>query len=142
MQKLALAAAAVAALVVPSLAHAGDVAMREQDVALGARSLAATPAAMHFNMFAPHWIGSGGVSYRVHRLDGRWSAWTAADADVAPDGGTGRWHDGNLDWTGAADAVQFRTRGRRAPAALVRAVVARHDRAGAAPQRGHARRRS
>jgi len=111
MQKLAIAAAAAAALVVPSLAHAGDVAMREQDVALGARSLAATPAAMHFNMFAPHWIGSGGVSYRVHRLDGRWSAWTAADADVAPDGGTGRWHDGNLDWTGAADAVQFRTRG-------------------------------
>ena len=64
---------------------------------------------MHFNMLASHWIGSGTVDYRVHRLHGRWGAWTAADADVAPDGGTGRWHDGNLDWTGAADRVQFRT---------------------------------
>src|SRR6266496_406758 len=36
----------------------------------------------------------------------------AADADVAPDGGTGRWHDGNLDWTGASDAIRFRVRGR------------------------------
>ena len=111
MQKLALVAAAVAAFAVPSLARAGDVAMRVQDVPLGARSLAGVPAAMHFNMLAPHWIGAGSVSYRVHRLRGRWSAWTDADDDVAPDGGTGRWHDGNLDWTGAADAVQFRTHG-------------------------------
>ncbi|MDP9284250.1 MAG: N-acetylmuramoyl-L-alanine amidase [Actinomycetota bacterium] len=111
MQKLAIAAAAVAALAVPSLAHAGDVAMRVQEIPLGGRSLAAVPAAMHFNMLASHWTGGGGVSYRVHRLHGCWSAWTAADADVAPDGGTGRWHDGNLDWTGAADMVQFRTRG-------------------------------
>jgi hypothetical protein len=111
MQKLALVIAAVAAFAIPSLAHAGDVAMRVQDVPLEARSLTSAPAAMHFNMLAPHWTGGGGVSYRVHRLHGRWSAWTAADADVAPDGGTGRWHDGNLDWTGAADAVQFRTHG-------------------------------
>jgi len=111
MQKLAIAAVAVAALAFPAFAHAGDVAMRVQEVPLGARSLAAAPAAMHFNMLAMHWTGSGGVSYRVHRLRGRWTAWTAADADVAPDGGTGRWHDGNLDWTGAADRVQFRVRG-------------------------------
>jgi hypothetical protein len=111
MQKLALVTAAVAAFAVPSPAYAGDVAMRVEDVPLVARSLAAAPAAMHFNMLAPHWIGSGSVSYRVHRLHGRWSAWTDADADAAPDGGTGRWHDGNLDWTGAADAVQFRTHG-------------------------------
>ena len=111
MQKLALFTAAVAAFAVPSLARAGDVAMRVQDVPLGGRSLASLPAAMHFNMLAPHWIGAGGVFFRVHRLHGRWSAWTAADADVAPDGGTGQWHDGNLDWTGAADAVQFRTHG-------------------------------
>jgi hypothetical protein len=51
------------------------------------------------------------VSYRVHRLHGAWSAWVTADADVAPDGGTGRWHDGNLDWTAAADGVQFRPHG-------------------------------
>jgi hypothetical protein len=111
MQKLAILAFAVFALAVPALAHAGDVAMHVQDVPLGARSLAGAPAGMHFNMLALHWIGAGGVSYRVHRLHGRWDGWTAADADVAPDGGTGRWHDGNLDWTGAADAVQFRTHG-------------------------------
>jgi hypothetical protein len=111
MQKRAFLAAATAALVVPALAHAGDVAMRVQNVPLGGRSLAGTHVARHFNMLALHWTGSGGVSYRVHHLHARWSAWSAADADVAPDGGTGRWHDGNLDWTGAADGVQFRTHG-------------------------------
>jgi N-acetylmuramoyl-L-alanine amidase len=111
MQKLAIAVAAAAALALPALAHAGDVAMRVQEVPLAGRALTASPAAKHFNMLAAHWIGAGTVTYRVHRLHGRWSAWTAADADVAPDGGTGRWHDGNLDWTGASDAVQFRTAG-------------------------------
>jgi N-acetylmuramoyl-L-alanine amidase len=111
MQKPALAAALVAALALPALAHAGDVAMRAQDVPLGGRLVAAAPAAMHFNMLAAHWAGSGTVAYRVHRLHARWSAWTAADADAAPDGGTGRLHEGNLDWTGAADRVQFRTAG-------------------------------
>jgi hypothetical protein len=111
MQKLAVTLAALAALVVPSLAHAGEVAMRVHEVPLGTRALAATRAPMNFNMLAVHWIGGGSMSYRVHRLHGRWSSWVAADADVAPDGGTGRWHEGNLDWTGAADAVQFRPRG-------------------------------
>jgi hypothetical protein len=111
MQKLAIAAALVAGLALPALAHAGDVAMRVQEIPLAGRELAAAPAAMHFNMLAAHWVGSGAVSYRVHRLRGRWSGWTTADADAAPDGGTGNWHDGGLDWTGAADAVQFRTAG-------------------------------
>src|SRR5712691_11828086 len=111
MQKLAASLAAVAALAVPSLARAGEVAMRVQEVPLGTRSLAAAQSPMHFNMLAAHWIGSGSVSYRVHRLHGAWSAWVTADADVSPDGGTGRWHDGNLDWTAAADAVQFRPAG-------------------------------
>jgi hypothetical protein len=111
MQKLVVTLAALAALAVPSLARAGDVAMRVQDVPLGSRTLAAVESPMHFNMLALHWIGSGSVSYRVHRLHGSWSAWVTADADVAPDGGTGRWHDGNLDWTAASDGVQFRPRG-------------------------------
>ncbi len=111
MQKLAIAAVVAAALALPALAHAGDVAMRVTDVPLAARSLAAAPAAMNFNMLAAHWMGGGAVSYRVRRLHGRWSAWVSADADSAPDGGTGSWHDGNLDWTGAADAVQYRTKG-------------------------------
>jgi hypothetical protein len=112
MQKLVVTAlAALAALAVPSLARAGDVAMRVQEVPLGPRTLAAAASPMHFNMLALHWIGSGTVSYRVHRLHGSWSTWVMADADVAPDGGTGRWHDGNLDWTAAADGVQFRPHG-------------------------------
>jgi hypothetical protein len=111
MQKLVVTLAALAALAVPSFARAGDVAMRVEEVPLGARQPAAVRPPMHFNMLALHWTGSGTVSYRIHRLHGTWSAWVAADADVAPDGGTGRWHDGNLDWTAAADGVQFRPRG-------------------------------
>jgi hypothetical protein len=111
MQKLVVTFAAFAALAVPSLARAGDVAMRVQEVPLGTRTLAAASSPMHFNMLALHWIGSGSVSYRVHRLHGHWSAWVSADADVAPDGGTGPWHDGNLDWTAAADGVQFQPHG-------------------------------
>jgi hypothetical protein len=111
MQKLVVTLAALAALAVPSFARAGDVAMRVQEVPLGHRALASVPTPMHFNMLAVHWIGSGSVSYRIHRLHGDWSPWVAADADVAPDGGTGAWHDGNLDWTAASDGVQFRPRG-------------------------------
>jgi flagellar hook assembly protein FlgD len=112
MLKPFLAVAACAALVAPPLAHAGDVSMRVRDVPLAARSLAASAPATPFNMLAAHWVGPGQVRYRVHRRRGRWSAWRLADSDVAPDGGTGRWHDGNLDWTGAADRVQFRISGR------------------------------
>jgi hypothetical protein len=111
MQKLVVTLAALAALAVPSLARAGDVAMRVQDVPLGPRSLAAARSPMHFNMLALHWMGRGAVSYRVHRLHGRWTSWIEADADVAPDGGTGPWRVGNLDWTGAADGIEFRRRG-------------------------------
>ncbi|HEX4525325.1 MAG TPA: N-acetylmuramoyl-L-alanine amidase [Gaiellaceae bacterium] len=112
MPKLVPILAAVAAVLVsPALARAGDVAMRVQEVPLGTRVIAAAPTPMHFNMLAVHWIGPGTVLYRTHRLHGRWSAWTAADADIAPDGGTGRWHDGNLDWTGASDDFQFRMTG-------------------------------
>src|SRR5512141_43304 len=108
MPKVVPILAAAAALASPSLARAGDVAMRVQDVPLGSRSLAAAPAPMHFNMLALHWLGPGTVLYRTRRLHGGWSSWVAADADLAPDGGTGRWHDGNLEWTGASDAFQFR----------------------------------
>lgn len=112
MPKLVPILAVAAALVSPSLARAGDVAMRVQDVPLGPRALAAAPVPMHFNMLAVHWIGPGAVVYRTHRLHGGWTSWVAADADVAPDGGTGLWHDGNLNWTGASDAFQFRVSGR------------------------------
>jgi hypothetical protein len=109
MKKLLVAA--VVALALPSLARAGDVSMRVQEVPLGTRTLAAITPAISFNMLAVHWIGSGSVSYRTRASHGGWRPWTTADADVSPDGGTGTWHDGNLDWSGASDAVQFRTSG-------------------------------
>jgi hypothetical protein len=111
MQKLVVVLAAFAALAVPPFAHAGDVAMRVREVTLGARAVSVAAPSMHFNMLAVHWTGSGSVGYRVHRLPGRWARWAVADADVAPDGGTGAWHDGNLEWTGAADGVEFRRYG-------------------------------
>src|SRR5690349_5035570 len=72
-----------------------------------ARTLAsATP---RFNMVAFHWRGSGGVRYRVHFSDG-WSPWRTADPDtVALQRG---WHIGNLDWVGAASALETRVVGR------------------------------
>jgi hypothetical protein len=117
MQKLLLvvlgtsALAAALALAAPARAGDSDVAMRVQDVPLGPRSLAATAPAIHFNMVALHWRGAGSVLYRTKRLHGGWRPWTAADADVSPDGGTGAWHDGDLDWVGASSAIQYRTRG-------------------------------
>src|SRR3954447_21092723 len=111
MLKLVAVTAAATALLAPAVARAGDVAMRVQDVPLGSRGLTAAITPMHFNMLGVHWTGSGSVEYRVHRLHGRWQPWTGVDDDVRPDGGTGRWHDGNLDWTGASDRVEFRTHG-------------------------------
>jgi hypothetical protein len=71
-----------------------------------ARTLAsATP---RFNMVAFHWRGSGGVRYRVRFSDG-WSPWRPADADtVSLQRG---WHIGNLDWVGAATALETRVVG-------------------------------
>jgi len=85
----------LAALAAPAVARAGLVSMHVVDV--GGRSLAdAQPA--HFNMLAAKWSGGGGVLYRVHRRAG-WSSWNPAPSD-------------DPDWTGAADGVEFRTRGR------------------------------
>src|SRR6266576_3864845 len=111
MLKLVAVIAAATALLAPSVARAGDVAMRVQDVQLGPRGLSTAVTPMHFNMLGVHWTGTGGVEYRVHRLHGKWQPWVAVDDDARPDGGTGRWHDGNLDWTGASDRVAFRHAG-------------------------------
>jgi hypothetical protein len=111
MYKLSASLAAFAALAVPSLARAGDVAMRVQDVPLGPRSLAASISPTHFNMLGVHWTGPGTVSFRTHRLHGGWTAWSTADADAAPDGGSGVWHDGGLVWTGASGGVELRRYG-------------------------------
>jgi hypothetical protein len=103
------------ALAVAPAAHAGDVAMVARDVALGPRAVQAAAAPMHFNMLGVHWAGEGGVQYRTHRLRGDWGPWRDVDDDAGPDSGSRErsraWRDGNLDWAGASDGVQFRTRG-------------------------------
>jgi gliding motility-associated-like protein len=87
--------------------------MVARDVPLAARTTQAVSAPLRFNLLGLHWQGSGRVDYRTRSLAGRWSAWVTADADAGPDLGSGerrllRWHSGNLEWTGAAQDVQFR----------------------------------
>ena len=68
MQKLVAVIAAATALAAPSLARAGDVAMRVQQVPVSDRAVAVAAKPMHFNMLAVHWTGRGTVEYRVHRV--------------------------------------------------------------------------
>jgi N-acetylmuramoyl-L-alanine amidase-like protein len=71
-----------------------------------ARSLAS--AAPRFNLVGVHWQGAGTPWFRTRALDGRWSAWQAADDDW---GRAGVWRRSNGLWTGAADRIQFRNAG-------------------------------
>jgi flagellar hook assembly protein FlgD len=70
---------------------------------------ARTPAVAvpRFNMVGLHWRGGGSVSFRV-RAGGGWSPWQKADDDRRVEHG---WHLGDLDWTGAADAIRFEVEG-------------------------------
>jgi len=66
---------------------------------------------------AVHWRGTGVVQLRTRSSSGAWSAWQAADDDVSPDASSSEnriraWRLGSPVWTGAADAVRFRTHGR------------------------------
>ena len=61
-------------------------------------------------MVGLHWHGTGTPLFRTRSLSGRWSAWLAADDDWGRDGSG--WRKGAAEWTGAADAIQYRLRGR------------------------------
>jgi flagellar hook assembly protein FlgD len=68
-------------------------------------------------MVAVHWRGAGTVEFRTRADRSAWSAWQTADDDVAPDATSAEnrlrgWRLGNPVWTGAADAIRFRTVGR------------------------------
>jgi len=103
-----LLAAMVLALAAPAPASAGLVTMHVSDVPLhGSRRLESTSPERRFDMLAVHWIGSGSVEYRTRTLAGTWRPWRTADGDDR----SGRWHDGGLDWTGAARGAVFRVRG-------------------------------
>src|SRR5262249_28150320 len=101
-------------LLLPGTGRAGtvvtpDVTMIARDVPLAGRELQAAAAPIRFDMLGLHWQGPGTVAYRTRSLDGRWSAWRTADADLPAT--KPPWHFGNLDWTGEATAVQYRASG-------------------------------
>jgi N-acetylmuramoyl-L-alanine amidase-like protein len=110
----ALLLAAVAMLATPALAHA-EATLTVRDVPLhGARTLeSASP--QQFDMVGLHWRGSGSVVFRTRSLEGRWSAWhpAAPEAEDGPDHATQPgWRIGNPYWTGDANAIAYRLRGR------------------------------
>jgi flagellar hook assembly protein FlgD len=103
-----LLTAMVLALAVPASAFAGLVTMHVSDVPLGdGRHLESASPSRRFDMLAAHWIGSGSVAYRTRTTAGAWRAWRTIGADDR----SGRWHDGDLDWTGPSTGAAFRTHG-------------------------------
>ena len=111
--------AAIAALAFPASAW-GEATLVSRDLPVnGLRTLAAAPAPERFNLLGLHWRGSGRVFFRVRGERG-WSGWHEADAEPEdlPDRGSdearrlGAWRIGNPWWTGTAERVQIRTRGR------------------------------
>ena len=107
--RLVLLASVLFALAAGS-ARAGEVSMVVRDVpphgGAPARSLAGVT---RFNMVGLHWQGSGAPWFRTRSASGRWSAWQEADDDW---GRSGVWRKSLGVWTGAADRIEFRTRGR------------------------------
>ena len=125
MKKLLLAAA-LAALVVPAARPGGrrrDARARRTARRARARGGAAAGA---FNMLGAALAGAGVGRYRT-RTPARHAGAPWRGRGRRPDAARAPWHDGNLDWTGAATAVQFRVAGAGHAAARLRALVARHD---------------
>jgi hypothetical protein len=119
----AVAVVLVAAALVPAEA-AADVTMVSRDVPVGktagpARTLAARPAPLEFNMVGLHWRGSGTVWFRTAGAAGTWSDWqpAAPEEEDGPDSGSPEgaaaagWKLGNPYWTGAADRIEYRLSG-------------------------------
>jgi N-acetylmuramoyl-L-alanine amidase len=111
--------AVIAALAFPASAW-GEATLVSRDLPVsGLRSLAAAPAPERFNLLGLHWRGPGRVFFRV-RGEGGWSGWREADAEPEdlPDRGSDEarrlpsWRIGSPWWTGTAERVQIRTRGR------------------------------
>ena len=102
--------AAVCLFAFAGAAHATDVTIVARNVPLhGGRSLASAPPA-RFDMVGLHWQGTGTPQFRTRSLTGRWSAWLSADDDWGRDGSI--WRKGDAEWTGPADAIQYRFQAR------------------------------
>jgi hypothetical protein len=127
MKKPLLAAAILAVAFPGSALGAGLVQQRELQPG-SARTL----ATRNFELVGVHWRGPGAVEYRTRSLAGRWSAWlTSSDEDALPDRGSPElramrgWRIGGPQWTGASNAIEYRTVGR---VSSVRAVFVRSPR--------------
>ncbi|HEX3686636.1 MAG TPA: N-acetylmuramoyl-L-alanine amidase [Gaiellaceae bacterium] len=108
--------AAVLAAAFPGTAlGAGLVQQRDFQPQASVRMLATED----FELVGLHWRGSGRVEYRTRSLSGRWSRWLlSSDEDALPDRGTRElramrgWRMGEPQWTGASNAIQYRSLGR------------------------------
>jgi hypothetical protein len=114
-----LLAATLVTLAFPATAW-GEATLVTRELPVGgARMLAASAAPTRFNLIGLHWRGSGRVFFRTHGSRG-WSHWQEADAEAEdlPDRWSAEarrrssWRIGNPFWTGTADRVQIRTKGR------------------------------
>ena len=114
-----LLVAALVALAFPATAW-GEATLVTREIPVGGvRTLASTAPPARFNLVGLHWRGPGRVWFRVRGAKG-WSGWHEADAEPGdlPDRGTDEarrmrgWRIGNPWWTGTAERVQVRTRGR------------------------------
>jgi hypothetical protein len=124
--KTPLAIAAVLAAAFPGTAlGAGLVQQRDLRPQAGVRTL----ATRNFELVGLHWRGPGLVEYRTRSLAGRWSHWLrSSDEDALPDRRSREWRAlrgwrvGEPQWTGASNAIQYRSLGRvtRVRAFLVR----------------------
>jgi hypothetical protein len=111
--------AALVALVFPAAAWGETTLVTRELPVNGVRMLAAAESPERFNLLGLHWRGTGRVFFRVRGSRG-WSGWHEADAEAEdlPDRGSDEarrmraWKIGNPWWTGTAERVQVRTRGR------------------------------
>jgi hypothetical protein len=128
MKKALLVAAVLAAAVPGTALGAGLVQQRDLQPQASVHLLSTSS----FELVGLHWRGSGRVEYRTRGLAGRWSRWlVSSDQDALPDRGTREWRAmrgwriGEPQWTGASNAIEYRTRGH---VARVRAFFVRSPR--------------
>ena len=128
MMRCLFVAAVLAAALPGSALGAGLVQQRDLQPQASVRVVSTGT----FELVGLHWRGSGRVEYRTRSLAGRWSRWLlSSDEDALPDRGSRElramrgWRVGEPQWTGAADAIQYRTRGH---VSRVRAVLVRSPR--------------
>jgi hypothetical protein len=127
MKRLLLVTAILAAVFPGTALGAGLVQQRELRPQASVRML----ATRSFELVGLHWRGAGRVEYRTRSLAGHWSRWRrSADEDALPDRGRELraqrgWRVGEPQWTGAANAIQYRALG---PVSRVRAFLVRSPR--------------